>query len=203
MQETFDNLFKVLLVGSSGVGKSSLLTRYTDDLFQDLAPTIGVDFKVKVSHVNGKSVKLTIWDTAGQERFRTLTSSYYRGAQGIILVYDVSRRETFEQIKDIWLKEVDLYCTNDDAVKMLVGNKIDVEGREVERSEGEDFAREKSMLFIESSAKTRVGVQQAFEELVQKVLDTPSLCAEGKPKSGTHVLTEKSADAPDAGLCGC
>ncbi|GJN02710.1 hypothetical protein PR202_ga20088 [Eleusine coracana subsp. coracana] len=85
----------------------------------------GVDFKVKMVNVAGKKLKLAVWDTAGQERFRTLTSSYYRGAQGIIMVYDVTRRETFTNLSDIWAKEIDLYSTNQDCIKMLVGNKVD------------------------------------------------------------------------------
>ncbi|CAN6475937.1 unnamed protein product [Victoria cruziana] len=121
----FDYLFKLLLIGDSGVGKSSLLLSFTSDTFEDLSPTIGVDFKVKMVTVGGKRLKLAIWDTAGQERFRTLTSSYYRGAQGVIMVYDVTRRETFKNLSEVWAKEIDLYSTNQDCIKMLVGNKVD------------------------------------------------------------------------------
>ncbi|KAL9256666.1 Ras-related protein [Drosera capensis] len=123
----FDFLFKLLMIGDSGVGKSSLLLSFTSDIFEDLSPTIGVDFKVKYVNVGGKKLKLAIWDTAGQERFRTLTSSYYRGAQGIIMVYDVTRRETFTNLREIWAREIDLYSTNQDCIKMLVGNKVDKE----------------------------------------------------------------------------
>lgn len=91
--------------------QSSLLLRFTADTFDDLSPTIGVDFKLKTLSLDGKSLKLTVWDTAGQERFRTLTSSYYRGAQGVILVYDITRRDTFEALRDVWLKEVQMYAT--------------------------------------------------------------------------------------------
>ena len=124
---SYDHLFKLLLIGDAGVGKSSMLLRFTDDTFSEqLQSTIGVDFKVKMITVNGKKVKMTIWDTAGQERFRTLTSSYYRGAQGIVLVYDVNRRDTFENLNH-WLKEVEAYspAAGRDVVKLLVGNKID------------------------------------------------------------------------------
>jgi len=150
----FDQLFKVLLVGDSGVGKSSLLLRFTADTFDDLSPTIGVDFKVKMMNLGGKRLKLTIWDTAGQERFRTLTSSYYRGAQGIILVYDVSRRATFTDLSDVWLKEVERYSTNEDCIKMLIGNKGDLEEHErvVTKKEGIAFARQHGCLFLEASA---------------------------------------------------
>ncbi|XVE95608.1 hypothetical protein REPUB_Repub02eG0113200 [Reevesia pubescens] len=160
-QPEFDYLFKLLLIGDSGVGKSTLLLSFTSDTFEELNPTIGVDFKVKHVTLGGKKLKLAIWDTAGQERFRTLTSSYYRGAQGIIM-------------------EIDLYSTNQDCIKMLVGNKVDKESeRVVNKKEGIDFAREYGCLFIECSAKTRVNVEQCFEELVLKILETPSLLAEG------------------------
>merc|ERR1711977_10240 len=148
---------KLLMIGDSGVGKSSILLRFVDDRFDEASmdPTIGVDFKVKMYNVPGedRKLKLTIWDTAGQERFRTLTSAYYRGAHGIILVYDVGSRESFEALQHTWLKEVSLYCTYPDAVKLLIGNKIDCgeEQRRVSKEEGDAFARENATLFIECS----------------------------------------------------
>lgn len=111
---------------------------------------------------------MAIWDTAGQERFRTLTPSYYRGAQGAILVYDASNRESFRRL-DTWLNELDTFANKSDIVKMLVANKIDKADREVSKDEGLKYARKHSMLFIEASAKTKEGVQIAFEELVEKV----------------------------------
>ncbi|KAL6527518.1 Ras-related protein rabc1 [Orobanche gracilis] len=219
----FDYLFKLLMIGDSAVGKSSLLLSFTSDMFEDLSPTIGVDFKVKHVTVGGKKLKLAIWDTAGQERFRTLTSSYYRGAQGVIMVYDVTRRETFTNLSDIWAKEIDLYSTNQDCIKMLVGNKVDKESeRVISKKEGIDFAREYGCLFIECSAKTRVNVEQCFEELVLKVrkantktkrvlfpkfrtaniLETPSLLAEGSAGVKRNIFKQKPADS-DASTSGC
>ncbi|GAB1603057.1 ras-related protein Rab-18A-like isoform X2 [Argonauta hians] len=166
---------KILIIGESGVGKSSLLLRFTDDTFDpEQASTIGVDFKVKTLAVDGNKAKLAIWDTAGQERFRTLTPSYYRGAQGVILVYDVCSKQSFSKL-DAWLNELETFATKHDLIKMLVGNKIDKERREVSKEEGLKFARKHHMLFIEASAKTREGVQCAFEELVEKIIQTPGL----------------------------
>jgi Ras-related protein Rab-18 len=194
--EDFDHLFKILLIGNSGVGKSSLLLRFTAGKFDDLAPTIGVDFKVKMLSMQGKRLKLTIWDTAGQERFRTLTSSYYRGAQGIILVYDVTRRATFTDLSDVWLKEVDRFSTHRDCIKMLIGNKVDLEesGRVVTKKEGIAFARQHGCLFLEASAKTSINVQRCFEELVHKIIDTPSLTADTAQLKSTLLRPDQASD---------
>ncbi|CAN1258138.1 Ras-related protein RABC2a, partial [Linum perenne] len=120
-----DYSFKILMVGDSAVGKSSILLRFISDSDHHPSPTIGVDFKMKTVMVNDKKLKLTIWDTAGQERFGTLTTSYYRGAHGIILVYDITKRETFTSLSEMWARDVELYSTNHDCVKLLVGNKVD------------------------------------------------------------------------------
>ncbi|GBG58833.1 hypothetical protein CBR_g233 [Chara braunii] len=198
----FDHLFKLLLIGDSGVGKSSLLLRFTTNTFDDLSPTIGVDFKLKMLNLNGKRLKLTIWDTAGQERFRTLTSSYYRGAQGIILTYDVTRRDTFTNLADVWLKEVERYSTNPDCVKMLVGNKIDKEEeRVVTKQDAIAFARQYGCLFIECSAKSSVGVQQCFEELVRKILETPSLVLDTAPAGTVRPGADQSVDVASGCRC--
>ena len=193
----FDHIFKILLIGDAGVGKSSILLRFTDDAFEEhLASTIGVDFKVKTVQLGGKTVKLTIWDTAGQERFRTLTSSYYRGCHGIILVFDVNERSSFDNLKQ-WLDELELYSTTAHSSKLLVGNKIDLEDRQVTEQEATDFARQQAMMYLECSARTRVGIRQAFEEVVLKILDTPALLeAMGRGAN----LTQQPAEA--AG-CSC
>eukprot|EP01104_Vermistella_antarctica_P005517 TRINITY_DN1602_c5_g1_i1.p1 TRINITY_DN1602_c5_g1~~TRINITY_DN1602_c5_g1_i1.p1 ORF type:complete len:202 (-),score=59.50 TRINITY_DN1602_c5_g1_i1:24-629(-) len=199
----YDLLFKLLLIGDSGVGKSSMLLRFTDGKFDnEQTCTIGVDFKIKLMDFDGKRINLTLWDTAGQEKFRSLTSSYYRGTQGIILVYDVTKRSTFEHLND-WLQEIDMYCTNDDVVCLLVGNKIDLEEREVSKQEAIEYARSKGMVFIETSAKTKMGIQQAFEEIVHKIVDTPSLHAAGggEKRSGLNVGSGDSGDGE--GVCAC
>ncbi|XP_042422075.1 ras-related protein RABC1-like isoform X2 [Zingiber officinale] len=181
-QPEFDYLFKLLLIGDSGVGKSSLLLRFTSDSFEDLSPTIGVDFKVKIVNIGGKRLKLAVWDT----------------------VYDVTRRDTFTNLSDIWTKEIDLYSTNQDCIKMLVGNKVDKENeRVVTKKEGINFAREYGCLFLECSAKTRVNVEQCFEELVLKILETPSLCAEGSSSVKKTNIFKQKPPQEDASTSSC
>merc|ERR1712025_1229829 len=192
---TFDHLFKILLVGDSGVGKSSVLLRFTQNEFEDMSPTIGVDFKLKMMNVEDKRLKLTIWDTAGQERFRTLTSSYYRGAHGIIFVYDVTRPDSFRGVEEIWMNEVESYSTLD-AIKIVIGNKVDKEDtRKVTREEGKSFARRHGCLFLETSAKTSQGVEQVFQELLQKILETPHLVEDhNAPKAGINFREQQEKD---------
>lgn len=141
-QLTFsDYLFKLLLIGDSGVGKSCLLLRFADDTYtESFISTIGVDFKIRTIDLEGKTVKLQIWDTAGQERFRTITSSYYRGAHGIIVVYDITDAESFANVR-MWLKEVERYGS-EGVSKLLVGNKSDLTSkRAVEYSAGKVIIR--------------------------------------------------------------
>lgn len=187
-----EHKFKILLVGNSLVGKSSLLTRFTNDTFEPLQSTIGVDFVSKAIHLDGRRVKMTIWDTAGQERFRTLTSAYYRGAHGILLVYDVTDRASFDALKTVWLQEVSMAPAA--SIKMIVGNKTDLPSRTVSREEGMAFAREQSTLFVEASAKTADGVQATFEELVRKILQTPALVDADSARAGAVRPGGRGAD---------
>ena len=169
-------------------------------------PPQGVDFRLKFLDLQGKRLKLTVWDTAGQERFRTLTSSYYRGAHAVVFAYDVTRRETFDALEDVWMREVQLYSTVDAAARMVVGNKVDRAGgegggeREVSRAEGEAFARRHGCLFAETSAKLGQAVSDAFEELMLKVLDTPALLETGA--SGRMHLAGGGGGAGGGGVIG-
>jgi Ras-related protein Rab-18 len=154
--------------------------------------------QVKLMRVGGKVVKATIWDTAGQERFRTLTSTYYRGAHGIILVYDVTRPETFQHLTP-WLSEIEMYSPGGGAnvVKLLVGNKTDLASdRAVSTKEGEAWARSKGMLFLESSAKNADNVKAVFEEVVAKILETPALLANTAPSTARQGITRLDAPKP-------
>jgi Ras-related protein Rab-18 len=156
--------------------------------------------QVKVMRLQNKIVKATIWDTAGQERFRTLTSSYYRGAHGVLLVYDVTRPETFQHL-NAWLSEIEMYSPagGKHVVKLLVGNKSDLEAdRAVSTKEGEEWARSKGMLFLESSAKSGEAVKSVFEEVVSKVLESPALLASAAPGPRAGVARLDAATPPVA-----
>ncbi|KAJ1799884.1 ras GTPase [Coemansia sp. RSA 2399] len=169
MNPEYDYLFKLLLIGDSGVGKSCLLLRFADDTYtESYISTIGVDFKIRTIELDGKTVKLQIWDTAGQERFRTITSSYYRGAHGIIVVYDVTDGETFSNVKQ-WLQEIDRYAS-EGVNKLLVGNKSDLEDkRKVDVTEAKDFADSLNISFLETSAKDSTNVEKAFMTMAGQI----------------------------------
>ncbi|KAH3767098.1 GTP-binding protein ypt1 [Pelomyxa schiedti] len=169
MQPEYDYLFKLLLVGDTGVGKSCLLLRFADDAYtESYISTIGVDFKIRTVELDGKVIKLQIWDTAGQERFRTITSSYYRGAHGIILVYSTSDAVSFHNIRQ-WLQEVDRYaCEN--VNKLLIGNQVDaVSKRTVSTEEAQAFADAQGLPFMETSARTAYNVEKAFLKMTADI----------------------------------
>uniref|UniRef100_A0A494BA38 small monomeric GTPase n=1 Tax=Mus musculus TaxID=10090 RepID=A0A494BA38_MOUSE len=150
MNPEYDYLFKLLLIGDSGVGKSCLLLRFADDTYtESYISTIGVDFKIRTIELDGKTIKLQIWDTAGQERFRTITSSYYRGAHGIIVVYDVTDQESYANVKQ-WLQEIDRYAS-ENVNKLL------------------EFADSLGVPFLETSAKNATNVEQAFMTMAAEI----------------------------------
>lgn len=162
----YDYLFKILLIGDSGVGKSCILLRFADDTFNEShISTIGVDFKIRTVELYDKTVKLQMWDTAGQERFRTITSSYYRGAHAMMIVYDVSDLESFNNVKN-WLLECDRYAS-DNVIKILVGNKCDTTKRVVSYETGKEFAETLGIQFLETSAKTGINVEKAFMTITE------------------------------------
>lgn len=163
-------LFKYIIIGDVSVGKSCLLLQFTDKRFQPVHDlTIGVEFGSKMVQIDNKPIKLQIWDTAGQEAFRSITRSYYRGAAGALLVYDVTRRDTFESLAT-WLEDARQHA-NPNITIMLIGNKSDLENRRVvSREEGERFARENGLVFLETSAKTAHNVEEAFNDTAQAIL---------------------------------
>ena len=169
LQNDYDYLFKLLLIGNSAVGKSSLLLRFSDNIFNEsFLPTIGVDFKIRTFELSSKTVKLQIWDTAGQERFKTITSSYYKGAHGIILTYDITDKQSFKDIEN-WLTEVEKFA-NENVIKLLVGNKCDLESqRQVTFDEGKEYADSLGIQFLETSAKNNSNVEKAFFTLANEI----------------------------------
>jgi small GTP-binding protein len=171
MNPEYDFLFKLLLIGDSGVGKSCLLLRFADDTYtESYISTIGVDFKIRTINLDGKTIKLQIWDTAGQERFRTITSSYYRGAQGIIIVYDMTDDDSFQNVKQ-WVAEIERYAS-ESVIKLLVGNKSDLPNRVVEKERAEEFARTMGCEFLETSARTAENVEVSFMTIAKQIKDT-------------------------------
>lgn len=184
----YDYLFKILIIGNSGAGKSCMLLRFADDSYtESFITTIGVDFKIRTLDLEGKIAKLQIWDTAGQERFRTITSSYYRGAHGIILVYDITSRESFDNIK-IWLNECDRYAS-DNVKKILVGNKCDlVSKREVSYQEALEFANSRGLELIETSAKNSANIDSAFISIANKIKEV-TLCTKPAKKKEFGITT--------------
>ncbi|KAF5446467.1 hypothetical protein F2P56_032095 [Juglans regia] len=167
-------LFKIVLVGDSAVGKSNLLSRFARNEFDtNSKATIGVEFQTQVVEIDGKEVKAQIWDTAGQERFRAVTSAYYRGAVGALIVYDISRRTTFDSVKR-WLDELSTHCDTTMG-RMLVGNKCDLENiREVSVEEGKSLAEAEGLFFMETSALDATNVQTAFEIVIREIYNNIS-----------------------------
>ncbi|RLM99071.1 ras-related protein RABE1c [Panicum miliaceum] len=175
----YDYLIKLLLIGDSGVGKSCLLLRFSDGSFTtSFITTIGIDFKIRTIELDGKRIKLQIWDTAGQERFRTITTAYYRGAMGILLVYDVTDESSFNNIRN-WIRNIEQHAS-DNVNKILVGNKADMDEskRAVPTAKGQALADEYGIKFFETSAKTNLNVEQVFfsiaRDIKQRLAETDS-----------------------------
>lgn len=169
--QTQDYLFKIVLIGDSAVGKSNLLARFArDEFYSNSKSTIGVEFQTQKMEIDGKEVKAQIWDTAGQERFRAVTSAYYRGAVGALVVYDISRRQTFDSIGR-WLNELQTH-SDMNVVTILVGNKTDLtDAREVSTAEGQALAEDQGLFFMETSALDSSNVTAAFQTVVKEIYD--------------------------------
>ena len=197
MNNDHDHLFKLLLIGDSGVGKSCLLLRFADDTYtESYISTIGVDFKIRTINVDGKKVKLQIWDTAGQERFRTITSSYYRGAHGIIVVYDVTDQATFNNVKQ-WLEEIDRYAC-ESVTKLLIGNKCDLEdSRAVDVDTAKEFADSLNIPFLETSAKGPSNVEEAFVTITREI--KKGMSSEKTSTSSLQLKPESGKDKKKSG----
>ncbi|XP_045753658.1 ras-related protein Rab-3B isoform X1 [Mirounga angustirostris] len=195
--QNFDYMFKLLIIGNSSVGKTSFLFRYADDTFTPaFVSTVGIDFKVKTVYRHEKRVKLQIWDTAGQERYRTITTAYYRGAMGFILMYDITNEDSFNAVQD-WATQIKTYSW-DNAQVILVGNKCDMEEERVVPAEkGRLLAEQLGFDFFEASAKENISVRQAFERLVDAICDKMSDSLDTDPSMlGTSKNTRLSDTPP-------
>uniref|UniRef100_A0A1A8KQM6 small monomeric GTPase n=2 Tax=Nothobranchius TaxID=28779 RepID=A0A1A8KQM6_NOTKU len=196
-KKTYDLLFKLLLIGDSGVGKTCVLFRFSDDAFNTtFISTIGIDFKIKTVELQGKKIKLQIWDTAGQERYRTITTAYYRGAMGFILMYDITNEESFNAVQD-WATQIKTYSW-DNAQVIMVGNKCDMDQeRVVPHEKGKHLADQLGFEYYEASAKENINVRQVFERLVDiicvKMSERVDVEAPAPPGSKTTRLTDKPA----------
>uniref|UniRef100_A0A452Z9X7 Ras-related protein ARA-3 n=1 Tax=Aegilops tauschii subsp. strangulata TaxID=200361 RepID=A0A452Z9X7_AEGTS len=194
----YDYLIKLLLIGDSGVGKSCLLLRFSDGSFTtSFITTIGIDFKIRTIELDQKRIKLQIWDTAGQERFRTITTAYYRGAMGILLVYDVTDESSFNNIRN-WIRNIEQHAS-DNVNKILIGNKADMD----ESKRGQALADEYGIKFFETSAKTNLNVEQVFfsiaRDIKQRLAETDS-----KPEDKTIKINKaEGGDAPAASGSAC
>jgi len=200
MAKTYDYLFKLLLIGDSGVGKTCVLFRFSEDAFNStFISTIGIDFKIRTIDLDGKKIKLQIWDTAGQERFRTITTAYYRGAMGIMLVYDITNEKSFDNIRN-WIRNIEEHAAAD-VEKMILGNKCDMnDKRQVSQERGQALAVEYSVKFMETSAKTSLNVEEAFISLARdikkkmdKKLENPNASGDGKIKVTTETTKPKKS----------
>jgi Ras-related protein Rab-1A len=203
MNPEYDYLFKLLLIGDSGVGKSCLLLRFADDTYtQSYISTIGVDFKIRTIDLEGKTVKLQIWDTAGQERFRTITSSYYRGAHGIIIVYDVTDKESFNNVKH-WIQEIDKYAA-EGVKKLLVGNKCDLQSKKVvSYDEAKELADQLEIQFMETSAKNSHNVEQAFQMMAGEIKKKVQMQPQARTGNNRGPIIDPSRNAVSGGGSGC
>jgi len=201
-ESNYDYLFKVVLIGDSGVGKSNLLSRFTRNEFNlDSKSTIGVEFATRSIHVDGKTVKAQIWDTAGQERYRAITSAYYRGAVGALLVYDIAKHATYVNVTR-WLKELRDHADSN-IVIMLVGNKSDLKHlRAVPTEEAKAFAAENGLSFIETSALDASNVESAFQNIlteIYRIVSNKALEADNpiKPRDGETIIVPTSQDSSE------
>ena len=197
ISQDYDYLFKVLLLGDSDVGKSSLILRYTEETFNSkLVNSIGVDFKMKKREIEGKVIKVQIWDTAGHERFRSITYSYYRGANAIIIVFDLSDKKSFISITE-WLKQIEKHA-KENVFKFLVGNKSDlVEQRKVSYDEAKQYADEHELPYIETSAKEGININELFDSSIKSFLNNSNNFSGEK----NIKLNSQNTNSSEKGIC--
>ena len=197
-----DLKLKLLIIGDSNVGKTSMLLNYTDNYFPEShLATIGVEYKAKEIKTDKYNIALQIWDTAGQERFRSITKSFFRNTNGILFVYDITSRRSFQSVKD-WIKDSEMHDSGFE--KILVGNKIDLEPkREVQTDELKEYGLKKKIDIIETSAKERINIDEAFKKIVDLILgnkDEKKILEEFGVKTNNEINLDKNVTKKD-GCC--
>ena len=189
-KQTYDYLQKIIIIGSAGVGKSALMSRFVDQqYFENYNPTIGVDFKIKTLDIALKKVKMQLWDTAGTEKFKNITNAYYKGTHGVVIVFDLNESSSFKDV-EYWLGEANKYAPID-STKILIGNKADIPTlRKISKEEAEEKAKKLGMKYVETSAKTALNVEDAFTQLASDIIARKSPTLEVKEE--TNVLKSES-----------
>ena len=194
--------FKILTIGESGVGKTCVLRRFVENKFlKNHLATIGIDFKTKTLNINNQEIKLKIWDTAGQERFRNITTQYYKGADGIVLVYDVTDEASYEKIRD-WMEQILANTQQEDIGLVLLGNKCDMEPRNVTEEMGKKMAEELKVSYFETSALNGIGIKEAFEQLTRDIMKKRGV-GESNSEVGVSInnKNKKKKDKKDGDCC--
>ena len=176
MEEKLDYQYKILILGDATVGKTSLLVRYIDNKFEgDTLATLGVDIKYKYVTLDNKKIRMNIWDTAGQDRFRNIAKNYFKGSNAVIFVFDVNSKQTLEKIK-FWIENVKEHSSEDNIIEVIVGNKIDIEGKhEVTKEEMKTLGKEIGIQIFETSAKTGEGINEVFTYLVNQLIQNHNI----------------------------
>ena len=192
----YDKKSQLLIIGDSTVGKTSILSRYTSGQFNpNYLATVGLDFFKKDELFDGKTIRIKIWDTAGQERYKSLTQGYFRNAEGIMIVYDVSNSDSFNNLK-YWIQSIKTHINldNEEVPAIIIGNKIDIFEREVKKEDAEAFAQQEGFKYFETSAKSGKGVNECIKYLVKTVLRTSDDKEEEKEKQYIQINPEKKDD---------
>ena len=193
--------FKILTIAESGVGKTCILRRFVENKFlKNHLATIGIDFKTKTLTINNQEIKLKIWDTAGQERFRNITTQYYKGADGIVLVYDVTEESSYEKIKD-WMDQILSNTQRDEIGLVLLGNKCDMEPRTVTEDQGIKLADELKISYFETSALNGQGIREAFEQLTRDIMKKKGVGESNSEGGGVDLKKNKKNKGKGGDCC--
>ena len=192
MSSESSQTFKILTKGESNVGKTCILRRFVENKFSKIhLSTIGIDYRTKSLHVYGKDIKLKIWDTAGQERYHNITSQIFKGADGIMLVYDVTEETSFVKIKD-WMEQIVTNIGGDDISIVLLGNKCDVEERAITKENGQEMAESLKVSYYETSALNGTGINEAFEGLTKEIMKKKNVSSDGRRISLDSTMPKKN-----------